>query len=670
MADSCQTLVAAAQDNAAAVRNTAVVAYVKEHVGDTVDKAMVDFFLLTVVDFAGEQYPIPGEEAMKWLDYGRNDNFKRFYTKHLDEGVDYLIPLQPEGNSTVGRPAAADARFTIDGFKALCMLAGTDQGSRVRGYYRALERVHAQYFANAQKEAEALLETERAEKDALRLELTEHVKDAERMKRRFADGHKGDVTYIFKDSSVPADLVYNVGETMDIARREQDYNTHNYSGDIIFTKRCLNRKILERMTHHMLDQFRVMRKREWFKATEDVIQDTLETAQAVLDGYVDRCGNLHASGVGAKIRELIAAVPRDDAGLEVVQAYELADAASTSVPVTPAAHQLAPVVDVDPSNYATFISDACALSSDAFTLPVELVGAHRLWGRCSDEAIRNGLYKYLNERFPRVKKLFPDNSFRFVHPGVSLKPLAAITPPSPTSTDIETFLHAECREDFVGRVALATVCERFSAWKRACGGDAEYKMCSIDKRRIEEHLAKFFLRGTPCTGRTNEVGYFGLRFKDDTLKVGVRSNSNLKKRVAVLDPSSQPARLVGVFESVNACAIHFQVEPASISTDLSSNRKRRGLIIRWVKDIDQTLLPDEPGPSAPPVPARVRVPKAGQWRKKVVQEVDSATGEVVHSYDSVTSAAAAACIHAARMSRIISQSLRYESSYYRFAPQA
>jgi len=194
MADACTSLIAAAQHNAAAQRNAAVIAYVKEHVADAVDDEMVDFFLLTVVDFAGAPFPIPGDEAMKWLDYGRSDNFKRFYTRHLVLDVDYKVSLRAEVTPSAGGPVPEEVHFTVDGFKDLCAVAGTDQGRRVRGYYRTLEKIHAQYFIRAQLESDAqlaasaaLLEETKAEKDALRIELHEQVKDAQNKQRRFAD---------------------------------------------------------------------------------------------------------------------------------------------------------------------------------------------------------------------------------------------------------------------------------------------------------------------------------------------------------------------------------------------------------------------------------------------------------------------------------------------------
>jgi len=74
--------------------------------------------VLAIVDFAGEEFPIPGEEAMKWLDYSEKGSFKRFYMKHLVEDADFEVLDRPVKNLLGGRPTD-DVRFTVDGFKDL-----------------------------------------------------------------------------------------------------------------------------------------------------------------------------------------------------------------------------------------------------------------------------------------------------------------------------------------------------------------------------------------------------------------------------------------------------------------------------------------------------------------------------------------------------------------------
>lgn len=613
-------------------------------------------------------------EVNEWLGFARKDACKRAITNALELGVHYIVNASKDG-----APNKEDILLSVNGFKKMCMSITTDKAETVRQCYIALEDAICVYREEETKEKLDALELE---KEALRAKFEAHVENTNRLlKRRYADGKKGDVTYIYKDTSDPVNIVFNVGKTYNVAQREQDYSTYNFGGGMIYTKRCLNRDILEKVAHHMMDQYRIVRNREWFHGTEDVLKDTLNTAQAVLDGYVDRCHNMYATGVGAKIRDLIASVSRDDEQPEPLPDYVISDRKAAeekaarmeeiNFPKTDPTPEFDPITVKNPEDYDAFIADMCELREDAYTLPAELMGAHRLWSRCSYDHVRRGLITYLRQKFPRSKREFDDKSQRLVHVGVAMKARPpAIPEPSPESTDIQLFLHTECREDYVGRVSLKALLARFETWKRS-NGDGEYKLCEQDRRRIVEYLSAHFLYGTPCTTSKGdpEYGYYGIVFKDDVEKVGFRDNNNLRKRVMVLDPKTQPATLMRVFESVQACAAWFGTVASAISTDLSHNRMRKGLLLRKATTDDDDLIKDydpETAPDAPPGPSRVKVPGTGQWKNKAVEEIDATSGKVVQVFETVKAAADDASVESARMSTIISKGRKLGNFYYRF----
>lgn len=322
------------------------------------------------------------------------------------------------------------------------------------------------------------------------------------------------------------------------------------------------------------------------------------------------------------------------------------------------------------TDYAAFIADMCELRDDAKTTPAELMGAHRLWARANDKDTREGLSLYLNKRFARKKLPYSDGSVRISFVGVALKPLtSAIKDPTPESTDLELFLHSECREDFVGRAALAAVLARFQKWKRSQVGCEDYDV-SADKSRVDDHMRRVFFRAHLCTGASNEAGYFGVIFKDDKAKVGVKENSGRKAGVALLD---QEGAVVKLFDSAQECATWFVISVSGISQDISNERLREGYRIRKVKDVDAALIEaHDPAtaPGAPPGPARVKVAGTGQWRKKSVEEVNADTGDVTRTFNTVKEAAEEASVESARMSTIISKSRKHGDFYYRFATAA
>lgn len=83
-----------------------------------------------------EDFPIDFEEAWQWLGFSTKASAKR-KLNHFKEGIDFSTSWlkTPEG----GRPSEF-IRLTVDCFKALGMMAGTDKGIEIRQYFIQCER--------------------------------------------------------------------------------------------------------------------------------------------------------------------------------------------------------------------------------------------------------------------------------------------------------------------------------------------------------------------------------------------------------------------------------------------------------------------------------------------------------------------------------------------------
>lgn len=100
--------------------NAALIANIRDKVGDSLEQELVDYFLLTVVNRSGTVL-ISGKDTMKWLEYDDAAGFEAHYKDILAEGEYTFEP-------------GHGVRFTVDGFKNVCMSAEGDKGSRVRRY--------------------------------------------------------------------------------------------------------------------------------------------------------------------------------------------------------------------------------------------------------------------------------------------------------------------------------------------------------------------------------------------------------------------------------------------------------------------------------------------------------------------------------------------------------
>lgn len=79
-----------------------------------------------------EQFPVDFELAWQWLGYSSKQKAKSKLTRNFEKDVAYSTKWVK--TSTGGRPGE-EIRLTIDCFKALGMMAGTEKGKEVRQYF-------------------------------------------------------------------------------------------------------------------------------------------------------------------------------------------------------------------------------------------------------------------------------------------------------------------------------------------------------------------------------------------------------------------------------------------------------------------------------------------------------------------------------------------------------
>jgi phage anti-repressor protein len=93
---------------------------------------------------SAETYPVDFDDAWQWLGYSRKEKAKLKLMKNFEQGLDFGIFHQTVQNSAgqgigVGRPAEK-IRLTVDCFKSLGMMAGTEKGREIRRYFLECER--------------------------------------------------------------------------------------------------------------------------------------------------------------------------------------------------------------------------------------------------------------------------------------------------------------------------------------------------------------------------------------------------------------------------------------------------------------------------------------------------------------------------------------------------
>jgi phage anti-repressor protein len=86
---------------------------------------------------SGKEYPVDFEDAWQWLGYSSKQAAKKKLTRNFEQEEDYLSEWMktPDG----GRPSES-IYLTVDCFKALGMMSGTEQGKKTRQYFLRCEK--------------------------------------------------------------------------------------------------------------------------------------------------------------------------------------------------------------------------------------------------------------------------------------------------------------------------------------------------------------------------------------------------------------------------------------------------------------------------------------------------------------------------------------------------
>lgn len=88
-----------------------------------------------------EEFPVDLEEAYLWLGYARKDSAKRKLVNNFIEDLDYQLHRSVETISGNDSSNKEKVKLTVNCFKEMGMLAGTEQGKKVRKYFLECEKV-------------------------------------------------------------------------------------------------------------------------------------------------------------------------------------------------------------------------------------------------------------------------------------------------------------------------------------------------------------------------------------------------------------------------------------------------------------------------------------------------------------------------------------------------
>ena len=90
---------------------------------------------------SNEQFPVDFELAWAWLGYTRKDSAKKKLLRHFKKDEDYRVRQTAELTPAGGYSNREDICLTVNCFKEMGMMAGTEKGRKVRQHFLECERL-------------------------------------------------------------------------------------------------------------------------------------------------------------------------------------------------------------------------------------------------------------------------------------------------------------------------------------------------------------------------------------------------------------------------------------------------------------------------------------------------------------------------------------------------
>lgn len=559
--------------------------FAKDKLNDEQQRIFVDHFLLSFTN-PEDNYPIEGTKAMEWLGFTRKDNFKKFMTKNLSE-TQYNILIDHLAEKSRGAGHKTEYfKISIEGFKILEMLARTDREKVVRSYYPQLEKIIMDYYIS-QYNTKINEANDRAEKEkqfAENLKLTlqaERANFAHLSNRGIIKGEKAQGVYLCQTTDRSK---IKIGMTSNGYAREAQVKNGNLDAKIVYMKQTKNMRILEKLVHHILHEYRIVSTREWFAVSFEVAKCALDTAQLFMDGLVGKSASIVDHSFYEKLKDLITSLPNNPnaaVGNDEMDIECQDDENEMEVDIQPTKKY----VDLDddirnPSDFARFIDECFVKGEDLTCFTAEVYGAHRLWARVNEKQAHDALHKYLCENFKKTRIYHPEAEALFASfRGIALKPLKYEKNDPPT--DIDDFIEEKMKVGYCYRISIKEVTEAFTEWKQQYMPD--YIMTPADKKRIDHEFSVKFLRSTVFNGKCGVYGFFGITLKTSNSFVGMKTANKLKKPVIKIDMITK--EVVGKFQSLTALAKTLRKNASNVSEHIRFQKPIGNFLYKYEQDV-------------------------------------------------------------------------------------
>lgn len=427
------------------------------------------------LNYKKEDFVIDLNGIWKWIGFSSKHKAKELLLKYFTIEIDYKILLNLSGEQVKTNGGAGlnkeQILMTIKTFKKFCMKANTKKSGQIHEYFINLEEALHETVDEETNELRLQLDNTQYQLEQKQIELDNEKKNKNwLLNRRYQHEPAKQCIYLYKDGDQ-----LKIGKSeKGIADREKYYSDMSKTGEIVYFQNCLNCNLTEKVLHHILDKYRIIRNREWFNFTEELAIQTIKSVIYIMDSHMD------------KVDEFIPKL------------YNILD---IPIPIENETRKVEKIIEKNkqiknPMNFDLFIEECCEIVEGMNTAKTYIKDAHRVWSKNSTKETISALNIYLNNKFKSTTILDKNGVRRNMYKNVKLKPL--IYTVSEKNLDYEQFIidqmvKENIKIDWKSRISYVDFFNYFVEWKSI--HEPHYKLKYFYKKEIQKYLEEKFAGG-------------------------------------------------------------------------------------------------------------------------------------------------------------------------------
>jgi len=435
------------------------------------------------LNYKKEDFVISLNSIWIWLGFSSKHKAKELLLKYFTIEIDYKILLNQKVKQTVfnlsgenlhakdlgGRPVE-QILMTIKTFKKFSMKANTKKALQIHEYFINLEEILHETVDEETNELRLQLDNTQYQLKQKQIELDNEKKNKNwLLNRRYQHEPAKQCIYLYKDGDQ-----LKIGKSeKGIAEREKYYSDMSKTGEILYFQNCLNCNLTEKVLHHMLDKYRIIRNREWFNFTEELAIQTIKSIIYIMDSQMEIIDEF---------------IPKLHNILEIPIENKVENKVEIKIEVDDKIK--------NPLNFDLFIEECCEITEGINTPKTYIKDAHRIWSKNSTKETISALDIYLNNKFKSTTIIDENGICRNVFKDVKLKLL--IYTVSNKNLDYEQFITnqisiGEIKVDWKARITYLDFFNYFIEWKQKY--EPHYKLKHSYKKEIQGYLEQIFAGG-------------------------------------------------------------------------------------------------------------------------------------------------------------------------------